>query len=175
MLHITSFCMQHCAVARFVSRQWFVYDCTYFVAEMYNVVCYWKTAVFVLWINKFKCSLKTSVSLVLARLRIVPHLFSGIVERAKRERAQKSPHARKGDTLRGEKKMISTSSPGLFPWTTPTHFLREKPWGRGWKWFLSFFSLPAASRFFSRGVIFTCARVSLALLSLRTNGGLFVI
>ena len=105
MLYLTSFCMQHFAVARFVLKQWFVYDCTYFVAEMYNVVCYWKTAVFVLWINKFKCSLKTSVSLVLARLRVVPHLSAGIVARAKRERAWKSPHARKGDTLRGERKM----------------------------------------------------------------------
>ena len=63
---------------------------------MCNVVCYWKTAVFVLWINKFKCSLKTSVSLVLAR---------GIVERAKRECSWKSPHGRKGDTLRAERKM----------------------------------------------------------------------
>ena len=35
----------------------------------------------------------------------------------------------------------------------------------------SFFSLPAACRLFSRGVIFTPARVSLALLSLRKNGG----
>ena len=35
----------------------------------------------------------------------------------------------------------------------------------------SFFSLPAACRLFSRGVIFTRARVSLALLSLRKNGG----
>ena len=33
------------------------------------------------------------------RLRVVPHFSSGIVERAKRERAGKSPHARKGDTL----------------------------------------------------------------------------
>ena len=32
------------------------------------------------------------------RLREVPHLSSGIVERAKRERPWKSPHARKGDT-----------------------------------------------------------------------------
>ena len=32
------------------------------------------------------------------RLRVVPHFSSGIVERAKRERAWKSPHARKGDT-----------------------------------------------------------------------------
>ena len=105
VLYITSFCMQHFAVARFVLKQWFVYDCTYFVAEMYNVVCYWKTAVFVLWINKSKCSLKTSVSLVLARLRVVPHLSLGIVARAKRELALKSPHARKGGTLRRERKM----------------------------------------------------------------------
>ena len=39
----------------------------------------------------------------------------------------------------------------------------------------SFFSLLAACRLFSRGVIFTRARVSLALLSLRTNGGLLVV
>ena len=32
------------------------------------------------------------------RLGVVPHFSSGIVERAKRERAWKSPHARKGDT-----------------------------------------------------------------------------
>ena len=32
------------------------------------------------------------------RLRVVPHFSSGIVGRAKRERARKSPHARKGDT-----------------------------------------------------------------------------
>ena len=34
----------------------------------------------------------------------------------------------------------------------------------------SFFSLPSECRLFSRGVIFTPARVSLALLSLRENG-----
>ena len=39
------------------------------------------------------------------RLRVVPHFSSGLVERAKRERAWKSPHARKGDTRRGERKM----------------------------------------------------------------------
>ena len=49
---------------------------------------------------------------------------AGILERAKHERAWKSPHARKGDT---------------------------------------------------QGVIFTPARVSLALLSLRENGGLLVV
>ena len=34
------------------------------------------------------------------RLRVVPHFSLGIVERAKRERAWKSPHARKGDTAK---------------------------------------------------------------------------
>ena len=31
------------------------------------------------------------------RLRVVPYFFSGVVERVKRERAWKSPHARKGN------------------------------------------------------------------------------
>ena len=35
-----------------------------------------------------------------SRLRVVPHFSSGIVERAKRERAWKSSHARKDDTRR---------------------------------------------------------------------------
>ena len=63
------------------------------------------------------------------RLRVVPHFPSGIVERAKRERA----------------------------WITPREKRRH------------------ACRLFSRGVIFTPARVSLALLSLRKNGGLLVV
>ena len=67
------------------------------------------------------------------RLRVVPHLSPGIVERAKRERVWKSLHARKGYTRRD----------GVSP--------------------------------FSRGVIFTRARVSLALLSMRKNGGLLVV
>ena len=71
-----------------------------------------------------------------ARLRVVPHFSSGIVERAKRERAWKSPHARKGDT---------------------------------------FLSLLAACRLFSRGLIFTRARVLLALLFLMKNGGLLLV
>ena len=33
------------------------------------------------------------------RLGVVPHFSEGIVERAKRERAWKSPHARKGDAV----------------------------------------------------------------------------
>ena len=44
-------------------------------------------------------------------------------------------------------------------------------------WFVcstSFFSLPAACRLFSRGMIFTLVHVSLALLSLRKSGGLLV-
>ena len=39
----------------------------------------------------------------------------------------------------------------------------------------SLFFLRAGCRLFSRGVIFTRARVSLALLSLRENGGLLVV
>ena len=39
----------------------------------------------------------------------------------------------------------------------------------------SFFSLSAACRLFWRGAIFTRARVSLGLLSLRKNGGLLVV
>ena len=51
------------------------------------------------------------------RLRVVPHFFSGIVEWAKRERAWKSPPARKGDTQWGERKMrLNQPRPqGAFP------------------------------------------------------------
>ena len=41
----------------------------------------------------------------LARLRVVAHFSSGIVERAKRERMWKSPHSRKGDTRWEERNM----------------------------------------------------------------------
>ena len=84
------------------------------------------------------------------RLRVVPHFSSGIVERAKREHAWKSPHARKGDIMH-----FSLSPPRV----------SFSPVG----------SLPAACLLFSRGVIFTHAPVSLALLSLRKNGGLLVV
>ena len=40
-----------------------------------------------------------------ARLQVVPHFSSGIVERAKCECAWKSSHARKGNTRQGERKM----------------------------------------------------------------------
>ena len=48
------------------------------------------------------------------RLRVVPHFSSVIVEWAKRERAWKSPHARKGDTQWGERKMRLNKGFGLF-------------------------------------------------------------
>ena len=52
------------------------------------------------------------------RLRVVPHFSSGIVEWAKRERAWKSPHARKGDTRWGERKMRDyRQSPSFWPFT----------------------------------------------------------
>ena len=60
VLYVTTFYMQLCAVACFVLKQWFVHS--------WDVQCCMllKDSVFVLWINKFKCSLMTSVSLVLA-------------------------------------------------------------------------------------------------------------
>ena len=52
------------------------------------------------------------------RLLVVPHFSSGIVEGAKRERAWKSPHARKGDTRQGERKMRDyRQSPSFWPFT----------------------------------------------------------
>ena len=52
------------------------------------------------------------------RLRVVPHFSSGIVERAKREGAWKSSHARKCDTRRGERKMRDyRQSPSFWPFT----------------------------------------------------------
>ena len=74
-----------------------------------------------------------------ARLQVVPHFSSGIVERAKCECAWKSPHMRKGNTRRGERKMRDPH----------------------------FFSLLVMCRLFLRGVIFTRANILLALLSLR--------
>ena len=50
--------------------------------------------------------------LQIGRLRVVPHFSSGIVKRAKRERAWKSPHARKGDTRWGERKKLKQQRRG---------------------------------------------------------------
>ena len=57
VLYVTTFYMQHCAVARFVCI-WDVQCCM--------LLWLLKDSVFVLWINNLKCKLKTSVSLVLA-------------------------------------------------------------------------------------------------------------
>ena len=74
-----------------------------------------------------------------ARLQVVPHFSSGIVEWAKCERARKSSHARKGNTRQGDK--------------------NEGP---------SFFLSPSRVAFSCiHGVIFMCTHVFLALLSLR--------
>ena len=51
------------------------------------------------------------LSLYSARLQVVHHFSSGIVERAKCERGWKSPHARKGNTRRGERKMRNVCWP----------------------------------------------------------------
>ena len=44
------------------------------------------------------------------RLRVAPNFSSGIVEQAKRQREWKSPHARKCETRRGERKMLGQTS-----------------------------------------------------------------
>ena len=58
---------------------------------------------------------------------------------------------------------------------TPREKRRHAEARENFSLFFSFFSLPAACHLFSRGVIFTRAHVSLALLSLRKNGGLLVV
>ena len=52
--------------------------------------------------NKRACNWLSRYS---ARLQVVPHFSSGIVEWAKCERAWKSSHVRKGNTRQGERKM----------------------------------------------------------------------
>ena len=61
-LYVTNSYMQHCTVARLGLKQW------WYLLSSWDVQCCMllRDSVFVLWINKFKCSLKTSVSLVLA-------------------------------------------------------------------------------------------------------------
>ena len=65
------------------------------------------------------------------RLPVVPHFSSEIVEWAKRERVWKSPHAGKGDTRRGERKMRPFLVWGDFH--ARLHFARstilEEKWG----------------------------------------------
>ena len=45
------------------------------------------------------------------RLRVVPHFSSGIVEQAKRERAWKSPHARKGGYFHARSRFARSTIP----------------------------------------------------------------
>ena len=87
--------------------------------------------------NKRACNWLSRYS---ARLQVVPHFSSGIVEWAKCERAWKSSHVRKGNTRQGERKMRDPH-----------------------------FSLSPSRVAFSRihGVIFMRTHVFLALLSLR--------
>ena len=66
-----------------------------------------------------------------------------------------------------------------FPWSSQSEFCvvraTHKFKSLGFVCNPSFFSLPATCCLFSHGVIFTRAHVSLALLSLRKNGGLLVV
>ena len=77
VLYVTTFYMQHCAVARFILKQWLIclrlYECSWY--EQFCMLL--KDSVFVhLWINKLKCSLKISVSLVLATEHLKPWVQS---------------------------------------------------------------------------------------------------
>ena len=54
------------------------------------------------WIQSSIITVESPLTATFFRLREVPHFSSGIVERAKRERAWKSPHARKA--IRGGKR-----------------------------------------------------------------------
>ena len=65
-------------------------------------------------------------------------------------------------------RQISMEEPNRVLRSRPTHQFKSL----GFVCSPSFFSLPTGCRLFSRGVIFTRARVSLALLSLRKNEGL---
>ena len=62
-----------------------------------------------------------------ARLQVVPHFSSGIVERAKCECVWKSPHARKGNTRQGE--CIAFSRVGWFSHALTFSSLYY-PWGK---------------------------------------------
>ena len=56
--------------------------------------------------------------ITIIRLRVVPCFSWGIVEWAKCKREWKSPHARKGDMRRGERKMRDyRQSPSFWPFT----------------------------------------------------------
>ena len=87
---------------------------------------------------------------VSARLRVVPHFSSGIVERA-----WKSLHARKARRGGEREKWGTTDKAQPFDPSRPTDF---GVWSSE-HIMSSYFSLPAACRLSSRGVIFTRARV----------------
>ena len=95
--------------------------------------------------NKQACNWLSRYS---ARLQVVPHFSSGIIEQAKREHAWKSPHVRKGDMWRGERKM---RVPHFYLAPSRVAFSRV-----GW---------------FSRALAFR----SLYILSLKKNEGLLVV
>ena len=75
-----------------------------------------------------KQNLKLTNSTAQNKVQVVPHLSSGIVERAKLERAWKSPHARKGDTKLGERKVRDCKQSPSF-WTYALLSQRKTPIG----------------------------------------------
>ena len=83
---------------------------------------------YVTFIREHRIHIQINNSHISSRLRVVPHFSSRIVERAERERAWKSPHARKGDTQRGERKMRDYRQSPSF-WTNALLSQRKTPIG----------------------------------------------
>ena len=85
---------------------------------MQNVITLLTQNVITFFTSKGAWSTRVGTLHLVHRLRVVPHFSSGIVGRAKREHAWKSPHERKGDTRRGERKMRDCrQSPSFWPFT----------------------------------------------------------
>ena len=76
-----------------------------------------------------------TVTQIIIRLRVVSYFCSDTGDRTKRERAWKSPHARKGDTRRGERKfslfppLVAFSRVGWFSRALAFRSL-DYPWGK---------------------------------------------
>ena len=89
---------------------------------------------------------------ILVRLRVVPHFSSGIVERAKRERAWKSTHARKGETRR-----VAFSRVGRFNFHAHSRFARstipEEKWGTTRRLQFSYISIGHLEKSFPESIM----------------------
>ena len=78
------------------------------------------------WIQSSIITVESPLTATFFRLREVPHFSSGIVERAKRERAWKSPHARKA--IRGGKRGKIFSLFSVVSWCCGHQWRNTKDW-----------------------------------------------